>query len=190
MSYEIVEDIRNYIGITGNTYDTFLSDAVDFASELADDWSGRDFHDVLPATGFNTHSVTETFYLDDEVDHVLLREWPVQSVQTVLEGTTAIASSRYTIDNRIGKLTFLDASGYREFRGPKITVTYVGGFDSVPWGVRMFIRRAVGYMFAKRDAEGIGADLVGETQVTFRNDRELRRIWEETASQFELDVMT
>lgn len=188
MSYSTVEEVRAYIGITGDTYDDFLSDAIDYCSGLADELSGRDWGDVLPGSGFNTHSVTEYLYLDESEYAVQLREWPVQSVQAVLIGGDTISASLYRLEGRTGKIRFLDTAGYPYPRGPQVQVNYVGGYEDVPWSLLMFVRRGVSYLFNRRDAEGLGADLVGETQTTFRPN-ELRQLYDETMGGLTVDLM-
>lgn len=196
MAYDTVANVKSYLGLVGSTYDTFLGDALDYLSEQADRWTGRDFHGLTLGAGFNTHSVTETFFVDGE-DTVILREWPVQSITSMTDDGVTLDLSKIVLNNNEGWLNFLDSTTNTPIpRWGKIEVTYVAGFTTVPAGLKMFLRRGSAYLLNRRMHEGVGADLLGDTQVTFRPARvankatsELRDLFDESCGQYVLDYL-
>lgn len=196
MAYDSVADIRSYLNITGTTWDTFIADAAEFLSEDADRRSGRAFSDIVLGSAFYTHTVTETVFIESDFG-VLLREWPVQQIVEVKDDLDVVSSDRYLLDGSIGWLQFIDSSDKMPFpRWGRMDITYVGGFEDVPTGVKMWLRRGTDYLLQRNMHEGVGADLLGDTQVTFRPPRpagkvatELDDLFEETVGPYVLDYM-
>jgi len=196
MAYDSVADVRSYLSITGTTLDTFIADSIQYLSEDVDRRTGRAFTDITLGSAFNTHTVSEIQFIEGDMG-VLLREWPVQQVVEVQDDEVVIAADKYVLDGSIGWVQFIDASDKMPFpRWGRLDVTYVGGFEDVPFGVKMWLRRGTDYLMQRQLHEGVGADLLGDTQVTFRPPRvagkastELDDIFEETAGQYRLDIM-
>lgn len=189
-AYDDIEEIKTWLGIAGATYDNFLAQCNDHLSQLSDLWTGRSFPDVVLGAAFNTHSVTEIFYVDGR-DGVVLREWPIVSVQSVFDDGDTVASGSYATSKGDGWIQFLDSADSLPMnRYGKIEITYVAGFNIVPFPVLNFIRRGSSYFMNRRLAEGLGADLIADTQITFRGHAELENLFDETVSVYTLDFGT
>jgi len=189
-AYDDVDEIKTWLGIAGSTYDSFLAQCNDHLSSMVDLWTGRSFPDVVLGAAFNTHSVTEVFYLDGS-NGVLLREWPIVSVQSIFDDGTSMGSSLYALSKQDGWVQFLDSSASLPLnRWGKVEVSYVAGFNAVPQPVLNFIRRGSSYYMNRRLAEGLGSDLIADTQITFRGHAELESLFEETVSGYRLDFDT
>lgn len=196
MAYDSLDNVKDYLGIVGTTYDAFIGDTLNYLSEQADRWSGREQYGLALGTGFNTHTVSQTFFLDGQ-DTLILKEWPVSQVVSLEDDDVSVDLSKILLNENEGWLYFIDASDQMPLpRWGKIEVTYVAGFDTVPHGIKMFLRRGTSYLLNRRLHEGIGADLLADTQVTFRPARiadkytsELRDIFDESCGQYTLDYL-
>lgn len=187
--YDSLKGMRSYLGISGSTYDAFLSQTIEALSEIVDQWTGRDFADIELGCAFGTHSVSQTFYIEND-NGVLLREWPINQVLSVKHIGETLATTAFLTQPSDGWIQFIAEDSLPMARWGKIEVNYVAGYERIPASVRLFVRRGASYLWQRRMSEGIGADLIADTQVTYRApDDELRNIFKETAAQFTLDVM-
>lgn len=182
MAYDDVGNLRTWLQITGSTYDGFLAQANDFLSDLTDEWSGR------PSGSFRgTQSVSQVFYLEDAQNGIQVKYWPVTSVVSLTDDGDAVTD--YDVFEKEGWIQFLSSSDSLPLnRYGRIEVTYNYGWTAPPSGVLAFIRRGTSYLMSRRNAEGLGADLIADTQITFRPSRELEDIFSETAAYYVLDI--
>ena len=182
-AYDTVSEIRTWLGIAGTTYDGFLAQSIDFFSELADDWCGR------PRGAFaGTYSVSEIFYVSDYAQGVQLSQWPVTAITAFTDDDIAISADDYDIFEKEGWIQFVGSSGMPYDRSGRLVITYSAGYQETPQGVLNFIRRGTSYLFQRRMAEGVGADLIADTQITFRPWPELSNIFLDTAGQYRVDI--
>lgn len=199
MAYENLTHVKAVLGISGTTWDTFITAGITFCSTLADGWMYRDFAGVTPGFGAFTQTMSQRLFINGD-GGVLLRSWPIQSFVAMTHGTSTVLVENtdfiYDFHRDIGWVQFVDQAGLPFTRYGRIDVTWVTGWTEadLPETLRGFVRRGVSYLFQRRMHEGVGADLIGDTQVTFRNpgtaqDSELKQIFQASCGTLKLDVL-
>ncbi len=199
MAYENVQHVKAVLGITGTTWDAFVNAGITFCSTLADQWMYRDFAGITPGFGAFTQTMSQRVFINGD-DGVLLRSWPIQSFVAMTHGTSTVLVENtdfiYDSHRDIGWVQFVAQDGLPFARWGRIDVTWVTGWTeaNLPETLRGFVRRGVSYLFQRRMQEGVGADLIGDTQVTFRNpgtgeSSELKQIFQQTCGSLKLDVL-
>lgn len=199
MSYENLQHTKAVLGISGTTWDAFINAGITFCSSLADQWMYRDFAGITPGFGAFTQTMDQQLYITGD-QGVLLRSWPIQSFVAMTHGSaTALTLNNdfiYDFHRDIGWVQFIAQDKLPFARWGLIDTTWVTGWTeaNLPETLRGFVRRGVSYLFQRRMHEGVGADLIGDTQVTFRNpgtgmDSELKQIFNQSCGSLKLDVM-
>jgi hypothetical protein len=191
VSYATLAEAKTHLRITGLTWDEFITQLLPPLSELCDDTTGRTYGGL--GAGFETHGLTVRFQLTSPRPGVILPEWPIQSmVGITLEGV-ALASNQYRVDSRTGYVQFLTSAGYPVDRSGKLDITVVAGYPVVPSGVALAVLRSLSYIKQRADEEGLGAELLGPQQTTWRATmdkfrNELHDMVFTHIARFELDV--
>ena len=199
MAYENLPHVKAVLGVSGTTWDAFIEAGITFCSVLADQWMYRDFAGITPGYGAYTQTMDQQMFINGN-DGVLLRSWPGQSIVGITHAATALVENTgYTYDgySDIGWIQFIDGSdGFPVDLWGKIDVTWVTGWTeaNLPATLRGFVIRGISYMYQRRMQEGVGADLVGDTQVTFRPPdiagvSELKMIFNQSCGSLKLDVL-
>lgn len=200
MAYENLQHTKAVLGITGSTWDTFITAGISHCSVLADQWMYRDFAGVTPGFGAFTRSMDQRMFITGN-DGVLLRSWPVQSIIALTHTSTLLVEdTHYSYDffRDSGWVQFIDRAvdGMPLDRWGRIDVAWVTGYSeaNLPETLRGFVRRGVSYLYQRRMQEGVGADLIGDTQVTFRtpgtgDNSEMKQIFNATCGSLKLDVL-
>ena len=198
MAYENLPHVKAVLGISGTTWDAFIGAGITYCSVLADQWMYRDFAGVTPGYGAYTRTMNQQIFINGD-DGVLLRSWPVQSIVGIPHASTAlVANTGYTYDEfrDNGWIQFIESDYAPFYRWGKIDVTWVTGWTEAnrPATLRGFVIRGISYLYQRRMQEGVGADLVGDTQVTFRPPEpggvsELKMIFNQSCGSLKLDVL-
>jgi hypothetical protein len=187
MAYVTRVELRNHIGLTGSQYDSVLDTLADAASVACDTFTGRT--KGARGYGFLTHSNVSEHYFLEQKKHVVLEEWPVQSISSMtLRGVTQTLDSDYFLRDKEGIVAFYDASGYIYPESGPMVVSYIAGFNELPYDVELTCLRVAAYWFARKGAEGLGAQLLSDIQETYRIP-EVKRILEEGLSGYVLDAV-
>lgn len=160
-----LEEMKNYLGITSNDSDTFLTEQIILASEAIEAYCARKFEQA---------TYVETFYRDEwlqqnqEISKKLhLYCFPVQSVTSVEEfadeeDLTGQVVSGYRLHPQTGTLTRMQQSNwfyntnYWWTGTEKVVVTYVGGYVNIPAPVKQVAYSVVSERYNKKQA---GIDL-------------------------------
>lgn len=192
-SYVSLSEAKAHLRITGTTYDEHITLLLPALSEMCDDLTGRTFG-VL-GSGFETHGLTMRYQLTNPKRGIMLPEWPIQSVVGITYASSALASTRYRVDNRTGYIQFTDATGNPTDLTGNVDVTVVAGYPSVPRAVALAVLRAMSYIKQRADEEGMGSELLGPQQTTWRatmdkNRNELEDIMQTHLSRYTLDILT
>lgn len=188
MAYITGLELKDYLDITGTAHDSVLQQMVDSASERIDRFTGRVFGKI--GSGFLTHSNLGETHFVDRSEIQLLDEWPVQSISSIkIDGDSLTEGTDFVVDKNLGILTFLStAQGIKtphRFLG-WLEVDYIAGFEVVPQEVPLTAFRLGSYWFSRKGAEGLGAQLIGDLQETFRSPEETR-ILEESVGHLALN---
>lgn len=122
-----LSDVKSYLGITGTTYDAFLTEQITLVSDTIEAYCRRKF---LSA------SYTQTFYSDENSPSKTLSlfMYPVISVASVVADDVAVTG--YRTNKGTGILTRPDSYF---FLGKETVVTYTAGFTTLPTPIRQVI---------------------------------------------------
>lgn len=188
MPYVTRDNLRNYLGITGSEHDEVLDSLIEAASEACDMYTGR-INGSLGA-GFLTHSVLNEREWLNEQSSYNLDEWPVQSISSIsLRGDALTENTDYILKDNTGQIFFIGSDDeYRTYETGPLKITYVAGFEAAPHRVKLACLRLGSYWFSRKSAEGVGAQLIGDMQETFRVP-EVKRILDEELEGFQVDLI-
>ncbi|KKM92214.1 hypothetical protein LCGC14_1220700 [marine sediment metagenome] len=172
MAYTDLATMKAQLDFTDSGQDTILAVYVVAAGERCDKFTGRVYGDN-PGEGFESHTRAGQVHQLAAVSRVVLREWPVISVTTItLDGVAQVAGTDYRIDLRIGVITFIDSAGYEARVSGVLLITFVAGFAAAPSEVEMCCLRLGSYWFNRKATEGLGSQLIGDLQESFRRPEE------------------
>ena len=154
MALTTLSNIKTELEITSTDYDDILSQLIDNVSQTIATITDR---------------VLEASYLDEYYDgngsrELLLNEYPINSITSIIVSDTALTSNDYEYYSESG-LVILDnavSEGYR-----KIRVQYNAGYTSIPDDLEFLARRLVIEAFKAKDNPGIKSERVGNWSVTF-----------------------
>lgn len=121
--------VKDYLGITGDESDGFLTRLIDAASQFALNWISRD--------SFTVQTYTQNFRGNGKTSALLLN-WPVQSITSVgvggsfvpasVPGNAGLPGSGYVVSDFRGSTQSLDLYGYSFWGGAPTQVIYTAGF--------------------------------------------------------------
>lgn len=166
MAYASLSEMKAHLRITGTTWDEFITQLLPPLSEMCDDITGRTYGTL--GSGFETHGLTVRYQLTNLRPGVVLPEWPLQSVVGITLDGAALASNQYRVDSRTGYIQFTTSDGYPVDRSGKFDITVIAGYPVVPSTVALAVMRALSYIKQRADEEGLGAELLGPQQTTWR----------------------
>jgi hypothetical protein len=156
-----VDEVKRSLGITSTDDDVLMFDLVKSSSDFVEKSANRTF---------NFASYTETFYPETGVRELLLENFPITSVTSVvIDGITldlATSTIRNYVWSKDGTLRRVDGGIFP--REPAETVvTYKAGFETVPEDVRHAVRKMVSREYLRRLKEGIASESLGTYEVKF-----------------------
>lgn len=122
---------------------------------------------------FQSQSYTENYNGTDS-DRLVLRNWPIQSIQSLSVDTVPIpaaanaAAAGYMFDQKVIYLTgsqYSDNNVFRFTRGwQNVTVTYSAGYSTIPEDLAQAATEMVADKFKRRQNIGVAArQIAGET---------------------------
>jgi len=148
-------EMKTYLGITGTTYDTFLTEQITLVSDVIENYCRRKF---LTAT------YAETFYRDDfeELAPKVIEtfHYPIQTITSVIEDITTLAVTDYRAQKDYGILTST-SSFFRN--GDPLVITYTAGADTAPTPVRSVVFSIVEERYNKKVA-GVALNFGSDVQ--------------------------
>lgn len=119
---DTLANVKSRLGITGTSYDTFLTSQITLISDVIEAYCRRKFLEA---------DYEQTFYYGDlqKSTKLDLFHYPIVSVTSIEEDGVAVDAADYRIHKASG--TIIRTSGY--FHGAEETVvTYTAGLDSCP----------------------------------------------------------
>lgn len=141
-----LSDIKSYLGVSANTYDSFLNEQGQIISDAIEGYCGRKF---LSA------SYIQTFWSDDYDDYVKelqLFHYPVTALTYVKEiDTDSSTEENVTTEIRLHKPSgkILYVSGF--FRSSnKVTVSYTAGLAAVPSPIKSVLYSLIEERYNKK----------------------------------------
>lgn len=151
---DTLSNVKARLGISGTTYDTFLTAQITLVSDTIEAYCRR----KLLTTTFTQH-----FYRTDYNYSAMLQLfcYPVQSITTLVEDTVPLDPSTYRIHKPSGKLIRVDHNVF--FRAQETVVTYVSGYTTLPTPIISVIDSIVQERYNKQ-ASGVDLNFGSDVQ--------------------------
>lgn len=163
-----LDEIKDYLGITGSTHDTLLTALANAATDFIEKYTQR---------RITTQTVSNELHSGDQSTKILVKHYPIDSEETITleeadepisntDNWTTISSEKYFIDHTKGIITtnFNLTKGINNYR-----VSYTSGWSAanIPYDIRWAGWDLVAKMFNLRKAAGFSAQSLGDLSVTF-----------------------
>jgi hypothetical protein len=140
-----LQTVKAELGITDNTQDAWLADAISAASDVVADHCKR---------RFGLETIEESIRLDRMVSDIVLSRFPVDEIVSVTECGISLDSTSYELDASKGILTRLRASDLPTLWAPRVVVRYAAGYellDELPYAIeRATVAIVKSWWFARR----------------------------------------
>lgn len=162
-------NLKSYLNLSVTTHDTLLEKLVDRATSLAEDYTNR----KLKARDYSYDSDADAYDADNAVldgndrDHMIMPQYPVNSVTTVRINTLSIDErdtvfdTGWVLDKKNG---IIRLAGYVFTGGLKnIEFAYNAGYATVPDDLEQAVIEQAAWMFKQSTA---GSALLGITAKT------------------------
>ena len=138
-----LSDMKDYLGITGATYDTFLTQQITLISETIETYCRRKFEQA---------TWTQTFHFDDYnsyLSQLVLFHFPIISITSIVEGDYTYTADDYRLQKPMGILTRTNNSKFFE-QADEVEVTFVAGYASIPEPIRAVVFSLVEERYNKK----------------------------------------
>ena len=168
-----LEYVKDVIGITNTTYDSYLTNRIVAASDAVQHWCNRKF---------NLQSYTE-YYDGPNSTTLMLNQRPVQSVTSVtlrvysqvpeiIPGSDIIFNSKSGLISVNPESTFNGWFSYDYAAGQQgIQVIYTAGYPSIPYVIQEQLAKIVANQYATRGQDlTLTSEKIGDYQNTRRPD--------------------
>jgi hypothetical protein len=147
-----LSDMKDYLGIVDNSYDTFLTEQLTLISSAVENYCGRKFADT---------NYTQTYYISDfeepAMSKLVLYHFPIVSITHVKEITSYVtgdvevevtANSQYRPQPDYGFLHRVESGRHRPWfvdmvGDAKIEVNYNAGYATIPPEIDMVVKALV-----------------------------------------------
>src|SRR5574339_474730 len=131
-------DLKEHLDISDTDKDSFLTNILNAAWEMAKNYIGYDLNDTV---------YTED-YDGDGTNELLLKKWPIISITSIKDDTdrtfgsdTVIDSTDYLFDADTGLVTLFQGQGVFTSGRGNIRVVYTAGYTSIPYDAQRGLRR-------------------------------------------------
>jgi uncharacterized phiE125 gp8 family phage protein len=175
MALTSLANVKEYLGISGTTYDALLTNLITRMEAFIERYCDRPF--------------AQTTYTDEKYDGeynngglLLLNHWPLISVASLYDDLDCDYTSSTLIDSD-DYLTYLDEGIIRLKNGVEfnegdqnIKITYDAGVTSVPADLEQATIEMVAEKFNVRGSEGKKSEKLGRWGVTYITDPVVGRI--------------
>ena len=111
---------KDHLGITGSDSDVKIARWIVSASDAI----ARACLRV-----FASETISETLFLDQSLESIVLRRYPVTSIATVTLDGTVLDPAEYIVDPETGILIYLISGEKAKWVGSKVGITYVAGYN-------------------------------------------------------------
>lgn len=134
-------NVKTRLGITGTTYDTFLTSQIQLVSDVIEAYCRRKFLEA---------SYTQTFYKDDigSVKRFELFQFPVSSVDSLQLDGVDVDTADYRLHSPTG--TVIGKSGFVFCPTDEMVVEYTAGYPECPSPVLSVLDSIVGERYNKK----------------------------------------
>jgi len=138
---DTLSNVKARLGITGTTYDTFLTSQIQLISDVIESYCRRKFLEA---------DYIQTFYKEDfnTGDQVFLYHYPVSAIASFdVDGTAKVADTDYRLHKPTGKIVPL---GSGSIIGRIAEVEYTAGYATCPTPILSVLDSLVGERYNKK----------------------------------------
>lgn len=149
-----LEKVKEFIGITNTSQDTFLGTLLDGISDAIET-------DCQRAIALGTYS--EKFDVEyDYTEDFMLTNYPVQSVVALTDNGTLLTEDTDYYWETHGYVHRYPEDYYFTTGLRKIEITYVAGYDSIPDDVQLVTQKLVAQIYNTRDTGSYSQEKIGD----------------------------
>jgi hypothetical protein len=151
---DTLANVKARLGITGTTYDTFLTQQIQLVSDVIEGYCRRKFA---------TATWKQNLYKEDNcvVRRFVLFHYPVQEITTLKEDGETADSDTYRLNKPSGTITGVDGRGF--FYASDTEITYVAGYDTIPSPILDVLDSVVQERYNKKTS-GVSLDFGNDIQ--------------------------
>ena len=147
-----LSDMKTYLGISGTTYDAFLTEQLTLVSSTVENYCGRIF-----TQGNYVQTFYEDDYCDEKVEELFLYHFPLITLTSVIQYQDATVLEDVTTTTRPHKPTAQVKNPSGLFGcGNIFKVTYTAGYATIPVEIQAAVKEIVQGRYNKKVA---GVDL-------------------------------
>jgi uncharacterized phiE125 gp8 family phage protein len=156
-----LDDFKAFLGINTSTNDAVLLGVLRSASDFVKRYTGK---------SFSYEKYEETYYAEECSDILILNNYPVKSIDSVVvDGVTLEATTdgyaNYIVKPE-GYIKRLDGLTFPSSYYP-VVVTYNAGYRSAPEDILYVVKKLAAQDYNSRLQEGIKSEEIGSYKVTY-----------------------
>jgi uncharacterized phiE125 gp8 family phage protein len=173
-----LDDVKSFLKVYSTDSDSELDAMLEAVSDVCERFTRKTWR---------RQTFVETYTVGDDTDVIRLHHAPVVSVTTVVEDSTTVASTGYTLDGRLGWLkrgtSLIEQNWLPGFQN--VTVTYVAGPSGgvVPANILQGCRLLAQHMWETQRGGGLprqaGTDGEYDPRLGFYVPNRVRQAWGE-----------
>jgi len=149
-----LEKVKEFIGITDTSQDTFLGTLLDGVSDAIET-------DCRRAIALGTYS--EKFDIEyDYTEDFLVTNSPIQSVVALTDNGTLLAETTDYYWESYGYIHRYPEDYYFTTGLRKVEITYVAGYDPIPDDVQLVVQKLVAQIYNTRDTGAFAQERIGD----------------------------
>lgn|SRR5574339_74072 len=159
-------DLKEHLDISDTDKDSFLTNILNAAWEMAKNYIGYDLNDTV---------YTED-YDGDGTNELLLKKWPIISITSIKDDTdrtfgsdTVIDSTDYLFDADTGLVTLFQGQGVFTSGRGNIRVVYTAGYTSIPYDAQRGLIMLASWLAARAGTEAMIAQTLGGKSEQYEN---------------------
>lgn len=159
-----VDELKTSLGITDTASDALLFGIIKGASDYVKNAIGRNLF-------YRTY--TETFYPEERLDFLMLKEQPLESVTSItIDGfdfpDTDGGYKNWTFDTA-GIIKRIDGGTFPCGNIP-VVVEYKAGYYAIPEDIRTAVKTIAISEYGRREKQGVLAETIGNYRIVYNTD--------------------
>ena len=152
---DTLNNVKTRLGITGSTYDTFLTQQIQLVSDVIEAYCRRKFA---------TQQWEQVFYREDHspARRFTLYHYPVQSITSIVEDDDdPLDTDYYRLNKPSGTVTGLEGKNF--FCAKVTTIIYTSGYSTIPAAILDVLDSVVQERYNKKTS-GVSLDFGSDVQ--------------------------
>ena len=164
LNYHPKTESHIYISASEFRLDNNIADAQDNRIILDVLYAATDFVNSYCGRKFHLYTVSNEKHTLDYDEYVFLRNFPIDSISSLIIEDSEFSSTSYTLDETTGRIKF-DFS-----HTGNMLVTYVAGTRSIPNDIHFACKKIASYLWNRRLNEGLSSERLFSYSYTLESD--------------------